>query len=256
MSSPAPPCLYHFRISHFNEKVRWALDHKRWAHRRTAIVPGFHTFRFPRLSRRNMLPVLVLDGRILRDSTAIIAELERLRPEPALYPADPALRRRALALEDYFDEEVAPDLRRLFWSCYLEHPAACARMATDGSGRLARAAFRAMFPLAVPLFRRRLGAAAAQAAAARGRLRLYLDRLAAEIGPSGYLAGETFTVADLGAAAIMTAVIRPPQFPYPLPEPWPQELVDLRGSIAEHPATRWVLDMYARHRAPSAEIAG
>jgi glutathione S-transferase len=255
MTSSVPPRLYHFRISHFNEKVRWALDFKRWPHVRKAIVPGFHTFRFPRLSPRNTLPVLVLDGRTLRDSTAIIAELERLRPDPPLYPAEPAARARALALEDYFDEEVAPDLRSLFWWSYLDHAAACARMATDGEGALARAAFRALFPVARPLFRRRLGAGRVEIAAARRRLATHFDRLESEIGPSGYLAGDRFSIADLGAAAIMTAIIRPPQFSYPLPEPWPDELIELRDGVADRAGYRWVLDIYARHRGASAEIA-
>ena len=32
------PRLLHFRVSHYNEKVRWTLDHKRWAHFREALV--------------------------------------------------------------------------------------------------------------------------------------------------------------------------------------------------------------------------
>jgi glutathione S-transferase len=75
-----------------------------------------------------------------------------------------------------------------------------------------------------------------------------------EIQPSGYLAGDSFSIADLTAAAVMTAIIRPAQFPYPLPEPWPQELIDLRGSVAERPGFRWVLDIYARHRGSSSEL--
>ncbi len=67
-----PPHLYHFRISHFNEKVRWALDHKRWPHRRTALVPGFHAPRTFWKSRQTGLPILVLDGRVLVDSTSCV----------------------------------------------------------------------------------------------------------------------------------------------------------------------------------------
>ena len=80
----ADPHLYHFCISHFNEKVRWALDRKRWPHRRTALTPGFHLLRVRWLTGQEKTPVLELDGRILHDSTRIIAELERLRPDPPL----------------------------------------------------------------------------------------------------------------------------------------------------------------------------
>lgn len=250
----SPPRLVHFRVSHYNEKVRWALDYKRWPHRRRDLVPGWHILEARRLSGQTKLPILELDGRVLCDSTAIIAEIERLRPDPPLYPADPAARARALALEDYFDEEVAPDLRRLFWSCYLPHAADCARMTTAGRGTAARMAWQAMFTFARPLFLKQLGAGSERVAQARARLRGYFDRLQSEIGPSGYLVGDTFSIADLTAAAVMTAIIRPPEFSYPLPDPWPQALRDLRGSVADHAAFRWVLDVYQRHRGTSSEI--
>ena len=250
-----PPCLLHFRVSHYNEKVRWALDHKRWPHVRQALVPGFHVPRVRLLTGQNKLPVLVIDGAPLVGSNRILAEIERQRPDPPLYPADPAERARALAIEAFFDEEVAPDVRRLFWSAYLDRTAECARMATDGFGAGTRLVWRTFFPLMRPLFRRNMGVDAAGVHRARKRLGAYLDRLESAIGPSGYLVGDRFGVADLAAAAVMTAIIRPPEFPYPLPEPWPPELVQLRESVAGRAGFRWVLDIYARHRGTSSEIA-
>lgn len=246
--------LHHFRVSHYNEKVRWALDLKQWPHERIAHVPGFHVPAVFWLSGQRKLPVLDLDGRVLCDSTAIIAEIERLRPDPPLYPADPAVRARALAIEDHFDEEVAPDLRRLFWSTYLARSEACARMATDGSGPLVRAVWRALLPLWRPLFRNAMGVGGRDVARARDRLGAHFDRLESHIGASGYLAGDRFSVADLTAAAVMTGIIRPPQFSYALPEPWPPELVELRAGVAHRAGFRWVLDIYARHRGTSSEV--
>src|SRR5262249_59779214 len=101
----APPVLWQFRISHFNEKVRWALDWKGIPHVRRVLSLDY----LPRAlwaTGRPTLPIVFLDGVAIGDSTHIIAALERLRPEPALYPADEAERRRALALEDFFDEEL------------------------------------------------------------------------------------------------------------------------------------------------------
>jgi len=253
-SSDRPPHLLHFRVSHYNEKVRWALDHKRWPHTRTALVPGFHVARVRWLTGQQLLPVLELDGRLLTGSSRIIEELERLRPDPPLYPDDAADRERALAIEAHFDREVAPDLRRLFWAAYVDHPDACARVAADGFSGLTRAAWRAALPLMRPLLARGIGLDAAQIAATRGRLAAHFDRLEAAIGAGGYLAGDRFSIADLAAAAVLTAIVRPPEFPYPLPEPWPPEFVDLRASVAGRRGFRWVLDLYARHRGESSEI--
>jgi glutathione S-transferase len=249
-----PPRLLHFRVSHYNEKVRWALDYKRWPHRRQALVPGFHLARTRWRSGQNQLPVLEIDGRVLAGSDRILAELERLRPDPPLYPPDPAARERALRLQAYFDDPVAPDLRRLFWAAYLDDASACARMATDGFPIGVRRAWRALFPLMRTPLRRNMGIDRERLAAARERLPRYFDRLEAGIGAHGYLVGERFGIADLAAAAVMTAIVRPPQFPYPLPEPWPRALVELRESVADRAGFRWVLDLYARHRGASSEV--
>jgi hypothetical protein len=40
-----------------------------------------------------------------------------------------------------------------------------------------------------------------------------------------------------------------------LPEPWPRALLELRASVAELPAFRWVLDIYERHRGTSSECS-
>src|SRR5438128_10889644 len=102
----APPVLWQFRFSHYNEKARWALD---WKGIRTVprgLLPGFHVPRVLWMTGQKSVPVLVLDGETIHDSTRIIERLERMRPEPALYPADAAARRRAPAPEDFFDEEL------------------------------------------------------------------------------------------------------------------------------------------------------
>ena len=119
----APPVLWQFRFSHFNEKARWALDWKGIAHVRRSLLPGFHVPRVLWMTGQKALPVLIVDGETIHDSTRIIERLERLRPEPALYPSDEAARRRALALEDFFDEERSEERRvgkecRSRWSPY------------------------------------------------------------------------------------------------------------------------------------------
>lgn len=82
------PLLWHIPISHFNEKVRWALDFKTIAHRRQCVGADY-LFQAWRATGHGTLLILFLDGNAVRDSTAIIAALEQRQPEPALYPKDP-----------------------------------------------------------------------------------------------------------------------------------------------------------------------
>ena len=52
--------LIQFPYSHYNEKVRWALDHKRVPHRRRNLLPGPHAFLVKRLSSQTQVPLLRL----------------------------------------------------------------------------------------------------------------------------------------------------------------------------------------------------
>src|SRR5207247_7582325 len=92
------PVLWHLKMSHYNEKARWALDYKGIPHVRSALVPGRHRDKAQKLSGGETFPVLELDGEAIGDSTRIIEALERRHPEPPLYPSDPDARTRALAL--------------------------------------------------------------------------------------------------------------------------------------------------------------
>src|SRR5215208_7563455 len=94
-----PPVLWHLKVSHYNEKARWALDYKRLPHVRRAAIPGRHAKIAQGLGAGRTFPVLQLDGQVLGDSTLITETHERRYPEPPLYPAAED-RRRALEIED------------------------------------------------------------------------------------------------------------------------------------------------------------
>src|SRR3954453_71352 len=93
--SDGVPVLWQYSFSNYNEKARWALDFKGVRHRRKSLMPGGP--RAMGFSRGGgTLPVVDLDGRRIVDSTDIIEALEETRPDPALYPAEPEERSRAL----------------------------------------------------------------------------------------------------------------------------------------------------------------
>src|SRR5438552_7493246 len=203
------------------------------------------------------LPVLFLDGQAIADSTRIIEALERLQPEPALSPRDEAARRRALALEDFFDEEVGHAVRTAIVGPLFAHdPVSAGTVLTTGMGAGAQRAVHAVLPAFRAFYKLRHGIDDAAIAAAPARVRVGLDRIVAEVGPSGYLVGDAFSVAVLTAAALLSPIVLPPEFPYPPPGPRPRHLTALRASLEGHPAFRWVLETYRRHRGTSAAIAG
>jgi glutathione S-transferase len=84
------------------ERVALALGHKGLAAEWVDVDPADRS-EVERLSGQPLVPVLELDGLVLVDSTAIIEELERLEPEPPLYPADPARRAEVEIFVDWFN---------------------------------------------------------------------------------------------------------------------------------------------------------
>jgi glutathione S-transferase len=249
------PVLWQLEISHYNEKVRWALDYKRAPHIRRSLLPGLHISKAKRLTGdTSTTPVLTLDGRSIGDSTRIIASIEERWPQPPLYPEDAAQRQRALELEEFFDEELGPHIRRVCYQELLPRSRQLVPPLTHGQPRAARILLRAGFPLLRVAMRRRFEITAEAAERSRAKTVAAMDRLEREICSRGFLVGESFTVADLTAAALFYPVVLPPQFPYPTIVEAPDSLLEFLGSLAQRPGGKWVAEIYRRHRGRSAEL--
>src|SRR2546428_1149242 len=211
------PLLWHIPLSHFNEKVRWTLDYKRIPHRRQ-VLGADYLIRAWRATGRGTLPILFLDGRAIGDSTHIIAALEERYPEPPLYPGDAATRHRALALEDYFDEHLGPALRAAIVTPLFRHdPDLALRVLTTGMPDKAYQTLRPLVRIFPAFYRFRHKISDSKLEADRATVYAALDRIEQERQGRGYFAGDAFTVADLTAAAMLGALLQPPEIPYPLP---------------------------------------
>lgn len=254
----ATPVLYHIEVSHYNEKARWALDYKGVPHRRKAPMPMAHMAWAMAMTRgqSKTFPILRMNGDTIHDSTKIIERLERDHPEPPLYPDDPDDLRRALELEEFYDEELGPHIRRAAFAEVTRDPDAFAWVVAPRAGKLVHAGFKGTVAIAGPVTRMRYGINDETAVKGREKTVAALDRLESEVGPSGYHVGDGFTVADLTAAALLFPLVRPAESSAALP---PGELPEpLRRFSAEHeqrPAFKWVRAMYRRHRGTSAAIA-
>jgi glutathione S-transferase len=249
LTSNAQPKLWHIVVSHYSEKVRWALEFKSVQHERRAPLPGTHPPIALWLTRGRAftLPILELDGARIADSTAIIAALEERFPEPPLYPDDPGERRRALELEEWFDEELGPHIRRLAFHELRRDP----ERFTEAAGRMAPALAR-LGRVAGAYGRAFTGVrygASKPDAAARGHERVLaaLDRLEGELGDGDYLVGGRFTVADLTAAALLYPVVLPDEVPRMIDE-MPEPYERFRESVRSRRGYRWVEEMFRRHR--------
>ena len=201
-------------------------------------------------------PVLSIDGRRIGDSTAIVAALEERFPEPPLYPADIAERRRALELEEFFDEELGPYVRQLAWYEFGNDPESFARLMEQTAPKPIAKFSRptAAYARAYTALRFR-AADAGRAEESRAKVLAGLDRLEAELGDGEYLVGERFSVADLTAASLFYPLALPEEGPLNAESPSAKGFDEFRAPLEERRGVKWVKEMFRRHRKPAKALS-
>jgi glutathione S-transferase len=92
------------------------LDRKGIEYSRTILPPGFSR-RLVKLFgfEGDRTPALKIDGRKIQGSTEISRELDRIQPDPPLFPSDPAARARVEQAERWGDEEIQSIPRTITW---------------------------------------------------------------------------------------------------------------------------------------------
>jgi glutathione S-transferase len=248
--SDGRPELVHVPVSHFSEKARWALDYKRVPHVRRWPWGGLHPLVSLLLTRgrHHTVPVLVIEGEAIGDSTAVIRRLEERYPQPPLYPPDPVDRRRALELEDFFDEELGPYVRRMAYHHLTRDPELLPEL-TAHQIQYARRATMGLHNRLLKTFvdLRFSTGSHERAEAAERKVSEALDRLDAELDGREYLTADGFSVADLTAASLLYPLVRPPQTPWQpsrLPDAW----IAFEEAQRGRPSLAWAAEMYRRHR--------
>ncbi|HEX5147046.1 MAG TPA: glutathione S-transferase N-terminal domain-containing protein [Conexibacter sp.] len=124
--------LYGFSISNASHTARLALEFKGVEVKWVELLPGLHPLALRALGfRRGTVPGLKLDGRRIDGSLEIVQELERLVPEPSLYPADPARRRAVEEAERWGEAELQMVPRRIMRYVFAHDNGARARLAGE-----------------------------------------------------------------------------------------------------------------------------
>lgn len=108
--------LFVIPASHPSIAAKLMLEHKGIAYKRTDLLPviskvALRVAGFPRVT----VPALKIDGRRVQGSREIARELDRLQPEPALFPGDAEKRAAVEEAEQWGDEVLQPPMRQILW---------------------------------------------------------------------------------------------------------------------------------------------
>jgi glutathione S-transferase len=110
--------LYSIPGSHPVAAVEAMLRYKDIAYKRTDLVTVLAKAALRLLGfSKNTVPAMKIDGDKVQGSRQIARELDRVRPEPPLFPADPELRVVVEEAERWGDEELQHPVRQItLWS--------------------------------------------------------------------------------------------------------------------------------------------
>jgi glutathione S-transferase len=108
--------LYTIPGSHPGVAAQLMLRHKGIEFERTDLMPVISRAvlkaqRFPGVT----LPAMKVDGKRVQGSREISRELDRLRPEPPLFPPDPDRRTQVEEAERFGDEDLQHPVRQILW---------------------------------------------------------------------------------------------------------------------------------------------
>lgn len=238
--------LYQFPLSHFCEKVRWALDYKGLDHNVKNLLPGLHVKTIKSVATGSSVPVLEHDGRFVQGSAQIITYLDDCFPQKKLTPVNSQDAQATLEWERYFDNSVGIHVRRYLYHTLLKHPKLTAGFLSTGGPFWAEPFLRLVFPKLSKRMRNYMDINETTAEQSKQQIHRALKRLDESIGDRNYLVGDRFSRADLCASALLAPLFMPPQYgliwPHKLPEPLQSEIDVLA------PQLQWAKDVYAKYR--------
>jgi glutathione S-transferase len=215
--------LFVIPASHPAMAARLMLEQKGVAYKRTDLLPvisklALRAVGFPGTT----VPALKIDGGKVQGSRQIARELERLRPEPPLFPTDPEQRAAVEAAERFGDEELQSPMRQILWWT-IKHDKAPLRSYSEGAklGVPLSLAMKTAAPI-VALSARFNEADDAHVRPALAALPGMLDKIDGWID-AGVLGGEQLNAADFQIAPSLGLAMT---------------LDDLRPAIENRPAGR------------------
>ena len=239
-------------ISHFCEKARWALD-------RAGVPTGsgrtcrcVHSIAARRAGGRfDGAGARLRERRAARSADILAFADARGGPERALYPDDPAEAAATRALERDFDKRLGPHGRRWMYHAMRGQRRLVLAYACTGVPAWQRRLLPVAYPAVVRLIDRYLEITPATAAASLREVRATFDAVAERLADGrGFLVGERFTAADLTFAALAAAVLVPPEYWVPLPQPGelPAAMAAVVRELRAHQAGAHALAMFRDER--------
>jgi glutathione S-transferase len=218
--------IYGLKPSHPSHSARLMAEHKGLDFEMVWLLPGIHPLLIrTRGFRGNTVPGMKLGGRRVQGTRAIARALDEARPDPPLFPADPAERLEVEDVERWADETLQNVPRRIYRWIGVNRPAYREQLAEEEGVPAAKLVAAANAPVARNLAKR-VGADDAGAKSTLGLLPSHLDKVE-RLLDAGTIGGDQPNAADFQIIPALRTLLC---------------LQDLAPLIGDRPSMRWALE--------------
>lgn len=238
--------LYQIPVSHYCEKIRWALTHKRIPHKQKNLLPGFHVKPMVKLSGQNSVPVIKDSGEVVAGSSQIIDYLDATYPRFSLTPSDEALAAECREWESLADEDIGPHVRRLYYSVVLDSPETIKEVFSYRGPWYTPIVINKLVEGVRPRLKAYYKIEPDTVAESHRELSAAVEKVAQALENKTFLVGDTFSRADLAVAALLAPLFRPSQYDFDWPSSLPKEYLDIAKDFER--IKPWVMNIYQHHR--------
>lgn len=241
--------LISFKVSHYCEKVRWAMDRLNIPYSEEFQMPPLHRLRTMRLGGSSV-PMLVRDAQVFKDSAEILDYLDRLaEPASKLYPAEFA--REIKELEAMFDTKLGVAARQWAYFYVLPMRSLMQQLWCAEVPKWQSWLFPVTFSYTQSVVMRMYEVNADNAKTAYGQIEAIFAEVSDRLSDGrNYLVGNSFSAADLTFACLAAPLVTPAEYggifadSSQLPKEMVSQMQVLRGSIAG----QYVLRLYREER--------
>jgi len=238
--------LYQMPISHFSEKVRWALAYKRLPHTFKNLLPGLHARTAKKLSGQTAVPVIKEGRNVVHGSADIISFLDKEFPRFSLTPEDEQEAAQAMEWERWADAEIGSAVRVLAYSILLDRPDILKPFMIQDCAWYGRFYIDKAFPKVQSVLRQRYAINEQNIASSKAVLKAASEKQLSAQPDLATLLPSGFSRADIALASLWAPLFRIGKYGIQWPETMPPEYEAFSTEFADIKA--WVEYIYGRYR--------
>jgi glutathione S-transferase len=238
-------------VSHYCEKVRWALDYLKLPYVEEAHMPPFYKLATTKAGGETV-PVLITENGNFTDSTDILKYLDSIvSNDLKLYPTDSQQRQQVEELEELFDEKLGTAVRSWAYFYIIDSSQIIQPKWTQNVPFFEKILFPVIFPVMRSLVKKAYDVNAESAAKCYEQMNNVFEKVNGLLADGrNYLIGDKISAADFSFASLAAPILQPAEHPIKSsnPQELPAEFVSKIKKFRETAAGDFALNLYRNWR--------